>query len=67
MCMFCAAIPVAAAVGARQDAKQKVEAREAGENGEDRQEKPIKAITAGVIVLLLAGSITYHTHFNSLL
>lgn len=64
MCMFCAAIPVTAAVGARLDAKQKGEARD---TGEERSEKPIKAITAGLIVLLLAGSITYHTHFNSLI
>jgi hypothetical protein len=65
--MFCAAIPVTAAVGAKLDAKQKSEARETQAGGEDLREKPIKVITAGVIVLLLVGSVTYHTHFNSLI
>lgn len=66
MCMFCAAIPAAAAVGAKLNAKQQAEAREAEVDGENIPAKPIKAITGGVIVLLLVGSVIYHTRFNSL-
>jgi hypothetical protein len=53
MCMICAAIPAAAAVGAKLNAdqlKKPVEAR-----------KPISKITGTVIVFLAACSITYHT------
>jgi hypothetical protein len=65
MCMFCAAIPAAAAVGAKLNAKQQAENREAQADGESMPAKPIKTITAGVIVLLLVGSVIYHTRFNS--
>ena len=53
MCMICAAIPATAAVGAKLNADQlkKPEA--------DR--KPVPKITGIAIVLLIAGSITYHT------
>ena len=67
MCMFCAAIPAAAAVGAKLNANQQAKGREAQADGESLQAKPIKTITAGVIVLLLVGSVVYHTRFNSLL
>jgi hypothetical protein len=63
--MFCAAIPVTAAVGAKLNAKQRTEVRTAEESGEDIRQKPVKAVTAGVIVLLAVGSVAYHTHFNS--
>jgi hypothetical protein len=64
--MFCAAIPATAAVGAKLNAKQRAEAREA-ESGDSLRQKPVAAMTAGVIVLLAVGSIVYHTHFNSLI
>jgi hypothetical protein len=65
MCMFCAAIPAAAAVGANLNAKQRAEIRQAEESGGDVRQKPVKAITAGVIVLLVIGSAVYHTRFNT--
>ena len=57
MCMFCAAVPVAGAVGAKLNADQKRKAAQ----GETKPEKPITAITGGVIVLLVIGSVVYHT------
>jgi hypothetical protein len=53
MCMICAAIPAAAAVGAKLNADQLKNPEE------DR--KPVAKVTGVVIVLLVAGSITYHT------
>lgn len=57
MCMFCAAIPVAGAVGAKLNADQKRKAT----NAESKPEKAVAAITGGVIVLLVVGSVVYHT------
>lgn len=67
MCMFCAAIPATAAVAAKLNADQQREIREAEENGENVRKKPIKAVSAGVIVLLVVGSVVYHTQANSLI
>jgi len=53
MCMFCAAIPATAAVGAKLNADQ------FKKPVEDR--KPISKITGITIALLVAASITYHT------
>lgn len=62
MCMFCAAIPVAAASGATLNNKQIVAKKQAEAAGIEKPEtKPIMPITAGVVLLLLIGSITYHT------
>ena len=62
MCMFCAAIPVATAAGATLNNRQVVSKRQAEAAGvENPQTKPIMPITAGIVVLLLIGSITYHT------
>ena len=57
MCMFCAAVPVAGAIGAKLNADQKRNAAE----GKTEPEKPITTITGGVIVLLVVGSVIYHT------
>jgi hypothetical protein len=57
MCMFCAAISVAGAVGVKLNADQKHQTAE----DENKPEKPITAITGGVIVLLAVGSVVYHT------
>ncbi len=67
MCMFCAAIPATAAVAAKLNADQQKAVREAEESGAAPQTKPIKAIAAGTVVLLLVGSVVYHTHFNALI
>lgn len=67
MCMFCAAIPATAAVAAKMNADQQTKIREAEEGGTAPQAKPIKAVAAGVIVLLAVGSVIYHTRFNSLI
>lgn len=53
MCMFCAAIPATAAVGAKLNADQLHKPQE--------QRKPISKITTVVIALLVTASITYHT------
>ena len=59
MCMFCAAIPVAGAVGAKLNVEQNHKVAQ-GENT-PASPKPIAAITAGVVCLLLVGSLVYHT------
>ncbi len=62
MCMFCAAIPVAATTGVVLNGKQVEAKKQAEADGEKKPEtKPIMQITAGVIVLLMIGSVTYHT------
>ena len=62
MCMFCAAIPVAATTGVTLNNKQLTAKRQAESAGvENPETKPIMQITAGVLVLLLIGSVTYHT------
>ena len=53
MCMFCAAIPATAAVGARLNADQ------LGKPVEKR--KPVSKITGVVIALLITASMIYHT------
>ncbi len=62
MCVFCAAIPVAATAGVKLNNNQlqvKKEAEAAG--SEAPKEKPIMKVTAGVVFLLVIGSVTYHT------
>ena len=62
MCVFCAAIPVATAAGASFNNKQNQAKKQAEAAGvEDPKTKPIARITTGVIVLLLIGSVIYHT------
>ena len=53
MCMFCAAIPAAAAVGARLNAAQ---IRKPGE-----KRLPVSKLTAALIGVLALGSAIYHT------
>ena len=64
MCVFCAAIPVAAAVGARARVQQQREEKEApGSAGEKRKWiVPAGPATIVVIAGLASGSITVHTH-----
>ncbi len=62
MCIFCAAIPMAATTGVVLNGKQLEAKREAETAGvENPATKPIMQITAGVVLLLFAGSVTYHT------
>jgi hypothetical protein len=53
MCMFCAAIPVTAAAGAKLSAGQLSKPEE--------QRKPIGKITGIVMALLVLASVVYHT------
>ncbi len=53
MCMFCAAIPVAAATGAKLSAQQRT-------NPSARQ-WPVGKLTGIAIALLALGSVVYHT------
>ena len=53
MCMFCAAVPATAAIGAKLNADQLQK--------EEAHRLPIRKITALAIGLLLAGSGSYHT------
>ena len=62
MCVFCAAIPVAATTGVALNGKQlqaKSQAEAAGV--ENPEVKPIMLMTTGVLILLFIGSATYHT------
>jgi len=62
MCMFCAAIPVVATAGITLNGKQ-IEAQKKVESaGTERPAaRPIMQITAGVVIVLMIGSVTYHT------
>lgn len=53
MCMFCAAIPATAAVGAKLSAEQLHKPEE--------QRKPVSKLTGIVVALLLTASVVYHT------
>jgi len=57
MCMFCASVPAAGAIGAKLNADQKKKLQ----SGETKIEQPIAVLTGGVIVLLVIGSVVYHT------
>ena len=62
MCVFCAAIPVATAAGASLNNKQNQAKRQAVAAGVEKPKvKSIGQVTTGVVVLLLIGSVTYHT------
>ncbi len=63
MCMLCAAIPAAAAAGAKINTNSARKQRQALELGLPVRANPIPWITAGVVGLLLAASILYHTLF----
>ncbi len=53
MCVFCAAIPATAAVGAKLNADQL--------HKPDEERKPVSKIMGIVIALLVASSVIYHT------
>ena len=65
MWIFCAAIPVAATTGVALNSKQLEAKRQAKSAGVEKTEtKPIMQVTAGVIVVLMIGSATYHLMTN---
>ena len=65
MCVFCAAIPVAATAGVGLNAKQLEAKRQAETAGVEKPEtKPIMQVTAGVVMVLMIGSVTYHLMTN---
>ncbi len=59
MCMFCAAVPVVGAVGAKLNVEQNHKI--ALDEDTLASPKPIAVITASVVCLLLVGSLVYHT------
>ena len=63
MCVFCAAIPTAASLGAYANSKQKERVRKAAEQGKPapRMIIPAGRVTAGAIVALVICSVVYHT------
>jgi hypothetical protein len=63
--MFCAAIPTAATLGVVMNSKQRTAAKtaEAGGKPLPRRRLATGPITAGVVGLLVVGSVVYHTHF----
>ena len=61
MCMFCAAVPVAASAGLSADNKQRAKMRAAGR--EPARVRPIPMLTAGAILILLTGSAIVHIRF----
>jgi hypothetical protein len=62
MCIFCGAIPVAAAAGATLSGRQLEAKRQAESAGvENPRTKPMMPVTAGIILLPVIGSVSYHT------
>lgn len=63
MCMFCAAIPTVAAMGAAAHGKQREAARQAAQAGQPapRRALPVKEAATALVVLLVFASAVYHT------
>jgi len=61
MCMFCASIPAAAAVGAKLNADQVRRMAEGQDPSGTRQTIPIPAITGLTILFLVVASFLNHT------
>ena len=66
MCVFCAAVPVAASLGAMANSKQRQQIRLAEEQGKAPKKIVIPAgrATAGVIGGLIVCSVIYHTQLK---
>ena len=62
MCMFCAAVPVAAATGATLDNKQRKQVQT--QEGASKRLRPYKLMTILVIFLLLVTSVIIHTRYG---
>lgn len=61
MCMFCAAIPTAAAAGVALDSKQRKSRQQKGLP--PQRVRPFAALTALVLFLLAVGSAIFHSKF----
>jgi hypothetical protein len=60
--MFCAAVPLVAAAGVKLNNKQLTAERQARIAGSERPATwPVMQIAASVVLLLLSGSVAYHT------
>jgi hypothetical protein len=59
MCMFCAAVPVVGAVGAKINADQ----NRTGTRKNNFPKGLILTVTLGVVIVLLITSVIYHTYF----
>ncbi len=64
MCMFCAAVPVAAATGVSLDNKQRKNTRTQGRT--PKRIRPFMLLTIVVIMLLLIGSAIVHLRYYQL-
>ena len=62
MCMFCAAVPVAAATGTALDNKQRKQAQ--AQEKTPKRLRPYKLLTIIVLFLLVAGSVIVHTRYG---
>lgn len=63
MCMFCAAIPTALAVGAATHGKQREAERRAESTGlpAPLRRVPVAKVTTALVVMLVVASAIYHT------
>ena len=66
MCVFCAAVPVAATLGAYANSKQRQEAKQAEAEGKEPPRKKISAGPATAVVVggLVICSVIVHTQLN---
>jgi hypothetical protein len=65
MCVFCAAIPITMAIGAKAETSQREKAKDALARGEKPPKRlvPVGPVTAVVVSGLVIASVVYHTHF----
>ncbi len=66
MCIFCAAIPVTLAAGAKLNAQQKDSQKSAESQGQlaCRKKRPIGPLTIIAVTGLVISSVIYHSHFG---
>ena len=65
MCMFCAAVPIAAATGTALDNKQRKDAQmQELQESPPKRLRPYRFLTLMVIFLLLVGSVIVHTRYD---
>jgi hypothetical protein len=62
MCIFCAAVPVAAATGTAMDNKQRKQAQIQGTT--PKRMRPYKVLTMVVLFLLVVGSVIVHARYG---
>ena len=62
MCMFCASVPVAAAIGTSLDNKQRKNTQAQGRT--PKRLRPYMLLTIIVLFLLVVGSVIVHTRYG---